>query len=160
MAAELESRFADADDEILRAFQHRLVAASTRLYTWQHHAAAEMICGFVSDDVFTDWRSWVITLGRDTFERVAEDPDNLADVDDLSGGCEGVGEFFGAAVSNIYFDRHGYEDDTFPIVEPSAPPRGQKVTDHDAIRASLPRVSARIPNDDLGKGPRSFNDAR
>ncbi len=78
----------------------------------------------------------MITLGRDTFERVAQDPDNLADVDDLSGGCEGVGEFFGAAVSNIYFDRHGYEDDTFPILEPSAPPRGQKVTDHDAIRAS------------------------
>ncbi len=52
IAAELKPRFADADDEILRAFQHRLVAASTRLYTWQHHAAAEMICGFVSDDVF------------------------------------------------------------------------------------------------------------
>lgn len=158
MAEALASRFGDADDETLRGFQTRLVEANMRLYTHPHAAAAEMICGFVSDDVFTDWRSWVITLGRDTYELVVRDPDNLAGVEDLSGGCGGLGEFFGAAVAGIWFDRHGYETD-FPIVEPIDPPTGDNVTDHPAIRASLPRLSARVPQDELGQGPRSFDEA-
>jgi hypothetical protein len=157
MGEVLASRFSDAEDETLHGFQTRLVEASNRLYTWRHGAAAEMVCGFVSDDVFTDWRSWVITLGRDTYERVVRDPDNLADVEDLSGGCEGLSEFFGAAVAGIWFDRHGYETD-FPILEPIDPPTGETVTDHAAIRALLPRLSARIPQDGLGQGPRSFDE--
>ena len=94
--------------------------ASSRLYTWPHRHAAEMICGYVSDDVFTDWRSWVIAMGRDTFERIAENPDRLADVEDLSGGREGAAaEWFGSAVSEIWFARYGYEREDFPILEPS-----------------------------------------
>ena len=158
MGEALASRFSDAEDETLKGFQTRLVEAHSRLYTWQHGAAAEMICGFVSDDVFTDWRSWVITLGRDTYEQVVREPDNLAEVDDLSGGCDGLSEFFGAAVAGIWFDRHGYETD-FPILEPTAPPAGDKVIDPTAIRAAMPRLSARIPEDGLGQGPRLFDEA-
>jgi hypothetical protein len=157
MASVLEARFARADDETLRAFQQRLVDASSRLYTWQHWDAAEMICGYASDDVFTDWRSWVITLGRETFTRVAEDPDNLADVADLSGGCEEGGEIFGAAVSGIHFERHGYSDDSFPAVEQFEAPNGEQVTDRQAVREALPRLSARIRDDGLGGPPRTFN---
>src|SRR5215217_6507084 len=50
MAEDLTARLADADEETLRGFQERLVEASFRLYTWPHRHAAEMICGFVSDD--------------------------------------------------------------------------------------------------------------
>jgi hypothetical protein len=158
MAEALVSRFGDADDETLRSFQTRLVEASTRLYTWHHLAAAELICGFVSDDVFTDWRSWVLTLGRDSYERIVRDPDSLAGIEDLSGGCEGLSEFFGAAVAGIWFDRHGFGTD-FPIVEPVDPPAGEEFADNSAIRASLPRLSARIPDDGLGRGPRNFDDS-
>jgi hypothetical protein len=157
MARVLRARFAQADDEKLRAFQQKLVDASSRLYTWQHWNAAEMICGFVSDDVFTDWRSWVITLGREKFTRVAEDPDNLADIADLSGGCEAGGEIFGAAVSDVYFERHGYADEDFPVVEPFESPDGEQVTDPEAIRRALPRLAARIREDGLGRPPRTFN---
>jgi hypothetical protein len=158
MADVLTVRFAAADDETLRSFQERLVEASARLYTWRHFDAAEMICGFVSDDVHTDWRSWVITLGRDTYERIVEDPDNLTEIGDLSGGCEGMAEFFGAAVSEIWFERHGFGDETFPILEPTSSPTGEKLPDLEAVRASLPRLSARIPDDGLGRGPRQFDD--
>jgi hypothetical protein len=156
MAEALESRFAQAADETLRAFQRRFVEVSGRLYTWQHWNAAEMICGFVSDDVFTDWRSWVISLGRDTFVRVAEDPDNLADVANLSGGCEAGGEIFGSAVSGIYFERHGFADEAFPILEPFESPRGEQVNDPQAIRRAMPGLAARIPEDGLGRPPRTF----
>jgi hypothetical protein len=155
MAEVLEARFAEADDATLRAFQRALVDTSRRLYTWRHWAAAEMICGYASDDVFTDWRSWVITLGRETFTRVAEDPDNLADVADLSEACEGGAEIFGAAVSGIYSGRHGYEDEDFPILEPSDSPIGEQVTDHQAIRRSMPALATRLRDDGLGGPPRT-----
>lgn len=144
MAEVLEAEFAEADDETLRAFQRELVDASRRLYTWRHWTAAEMMCGYVSDDVFTDWRSWVITLGRETFTRVAEDPDDLADVADLSAGCEGGAEIFGATVSGIFFERHGYADETFPILEPIESPTGERVTDRRAIRRSMPDLTERL----------------
>lgn len=143
MAEVLTQRFADAHDDTIRAFQRHLVAASRRLYTWRHGAAADLTCGPVGDDEFTDWRSWVITLGRATFERVAENPDNLADVKDLSGGCALAAELFGSAVSDIYSERHGDQDEDFPILEPGVPPRGDRLTGHREIRAALPRLVAR-----------------
>ncbi len=152
MAEALESRFADADDRTLRGFQRELVDASTRLYTWRHWDAAEMMCGGVSDDVFTDWRSWVISLGRETYTQIAEDPDNLADVADLSEACDAGGEFFGAAVDLIYFKRHG-DDETFPLLMPSGSPSGKQLTDPEAIRRALPRLAARLPDDGLGRPP-------
>lgn len=155
MAEWLQAGLADADSETLRTFQEQLVAASTRLYTWRHQAAAEMVCGFASADVFTDWRSWVVTLGRDRFTRVAENPDALADVDDLSGGCDAGGEFFGAAVSSLYYTRHGFEGD-FPLLETVEAPAGEPYADAAAARAALPNLSARIPDDGLGAGPRTF----
>jgi hypothetical protein len=155
MAEILEIRFAGADDQKLRAFQRELVAVSLRLYTWRHWDAAEMICGFVSDDVFTDFRSWVITLGRETYTRIAANPDNLADVADLARGCEGA-EFFGAAISGIYVDRHGFDDEDFPFLEELGSPSGKQVTGDEAVRRTLPRLAARIPDDGLGKPPGVF----
>ncbi|GAA0577996.1 hypothetical protein GCM10010172_73520 [Paractinoplanes ferrugineus] len=149
MAQIVEERFADAGDDVLRGFQRQLVAASTRLYTWRHGAAADMACGSLGDDGFTDWRSWVITLGRPTFELIAADPDNLADVEDLTAGCAGAGELFGAAASGIYFARHGYEDETFPILEPGGtppagtPPSGYPRHGTEQLRATLPRLAKR-----------------
>ena len=157
MAEILRAEFARSGDQALRAFQRDIVEASRRLYTWRHGDAAEMICGFVSDDVFTDWRSWVITLGRETYTRIAEDPDALADVADLSPGCAGGGELFGAAVSGIWFERHGDADGDFPWLEPSYPPRGKRLTDRAAVRRGLPRLSARIGADGLGQPPGFFD---
>ncbi|UQU66764.1 DUF4240 domain-containing protein [Couchioplanes caeruleus] len=152
MAELLESWFADAQDRTLREFQRELIRASARLYTWRHGDAAEMMCGGVSDDVFTDWRSWVITLGRETYSRVAENPDNLADVEDLSEACDAGGEFFGAAAGLVHFRRHG-DDDTFPVLEPDESPSGRRLTDPGAVRRALPRLAKRLPDDGLGRPP-------
>lgn len=60
--------------------------------------------------------------------------------------------------ASFYYDRHGLDDDTLPIVEPLEPPSGERLTDHELIRKALPRLSARIPDDGLGKEPRQFED--
>lgn len=145
MAEVVRARLATAHDLTLIRYQTILVAASTRLYTWRHGAAADLVCGSLGDDGFTDWRSWVVTLGRVAFERIAADADNLAEVADLDGGCALSAEGFGAAASGIYYQRHGYDDERMPILEPgAAPPRGERIVGDAAARAALPRLAARI----------------
>lgn len=54
-----------------------LMAASYRNRLW---AAAYLINGGCSDDGFEYFRGWLITQGRDVFERSVADPDSLADL--------------------------------------------------------------------------------
>ncbi|GAA3808158.1 DUF4240 domain-containing protein [Streptomyces phyllanthi] len=59
---------------------HRVLAPT---FTWDLWAAADRIMGWSSDDVFFGFRLWLVGMGRDTFERVARDPDGLADVPEV-----------------------------------------------------------------------------
>ncbi|GAA4956114.1 hypothetical protein HD597_001661 [Nonomuraea thailandensis] len=78
-----------------------LMAGSYRAPLW---GAAYMINGGCSDDAFEYFRGWLITQGREVFERVVADPDSLADlpaVQEAAAGrlekdCE---EMLGAAYS-------------------------------------------------------------
>ncbi|MFE0732964.1 DUF4240 domain-containing protein [Streptomyces antibioticus] len=54
-----------------------LMADSYRAPVW---GAAYVINGGCSDDGFDYFRGWLITQGRETFERVIADPDVLADL--------------------------------------------------------------------------------
>ncbi|MBC3840900.1 DUF4240 domain-containing protein [Streptacidiphilus sp. 4-A2] len=54
-----------------------LMADSYRNPLW---AAAYLINGGCSDDGFDYFRGWLITQGRDVFERVVEDPETLAEL--------------------------------------------------------------------------------
>lgn len=154
MADELREALADADADQLGTLHRSLVDANKRLYTWDHGDAGELICGFLGDDSFTDFRSWIITRGKDVFEAVAADPDALADVEDVEATCEGGGEIFAAVPSDLYFELVGdYFPADVPLLEPDDPPSGERQTDLEAIRRSLPRLSARFPDDGLGKGP-------
>ncbi|GAA0314667.1 hypothetical protein GCM10009528_35430 [Kineococcus aurantiacus] len=158
----LTEHLSTLDDAAVIAFEQHYLQAAARLYTWRHLQAAEMACGFVSEDVFTDWRAFVIAHGRATFEAVASDADALADVADLPAGCEGTGEVFGSAALSVYYDRHGQDQaalDVFPF-EDLDEPAGPRLREHDAVRADLPRLAARIRHDGLGKGPGTYVDRR
>ncbi len=50
-----------------------------RSYTWDLWGAAYIINGGCSDDGFDYFRSWLISLGRQRFERALERPEALAD---------------------------------------------------------------------------------
>lgn len=49
-----------------------------RAYTWGLIEACFIIIHYVSDDVFEDFRNWIILNGRERFERSLENPDYLA----------------------------------------------------------------------------------
>ncbi|MGW4894790.1 DUF4240 domain-containing protein [Kitasatospora sp. NPDC004240] len=64
--------------EILE-YQERFDELHDALYRWDVWAAAYLIGGGCSDDGFMDFRAGVIAQGRAWYERVAADPDQLAD---------------------------------------------------------------------------------
>jgi len=143
MAAALDYWLYDANDNTILAFQSQFVAASTRLYTYRHGEAAELICGSMDGDTFTDWRSWVISLGRVTFDSVAANADNIADVRDLSAGCGMWFEPFARAASDVWWQRHPAAGD-FPALDPVADPSGTRIQGDKAIRAALPKLATRV----------------
>lgn len=48
--------------------------------------AANLLCGGLSDDGFSDFRAWLVAQGRDVYLAALADPDNLADTE-MYGGC-------------------------------------------------------------------------
>src|SRR5215470_19141756 len=52
-----------------------------RAYNWELWAAAYIIGGGCSDDGFSDFRSTLISMGRQTFEQALADAQSLADMD-------------------------------------------------------------------------------
>jgi hypothetical protein len=72
-----------ATDDILD-FEAHLDDASDRAMTWLMWGAAYRILGGCSDDGFCDFRTWLMSLGRQTFERVVDDPDALAELPQVS----------------------------------------------------------------------------
>ncbi|MET7508184.1 DUF4240 domain-containing protein [Streptomyces albidoflavus] len=64
-------------------FQTSLDRVLVPTFTWDLWGAADRISGWCSDDSFFSFRLWLVGLGRDTFERVARNPDALADVPEV-----------------------------------------------------------------------------
>lgn len=58
------------------AFQKQM----NRAYTWDLWGAAYVIHGGCSDDGFDYFRRWLISRGKDVFERALARPDDLADI--------------------------------------------------------------------------------
>ncbi|PPK63594.1 DUF4240 domain-containing protein [Actinokineospora auranticolor] len=65
-------------------FAQRLATVHHKADTWTMRAAARLIHdGWCSDDSFWSFQLWLLTLGRDTFERAVDDPDTLAEVESI-----------------------------------------------------------------------------
>ena len=67
-------------DEV-RSFDEHFREQYYRAYDWGLWAAAYIIGHGCSDDSFMDFRSTLISMGRETFERALADPESLAELD-------------------------------------------------------------------------------
>jgi hypothetical protein len=135
-------------DDVVK-FDECFTDANLALYTWNMWGAATLMLGWSSDDVFADFRSWVISLGRETYDRVAADPDALAEVDMEDPEEPAVGELFGSVASEVYEAATGrYLGDVDPDRQaPTAPdgdPAGERFerTDEELCRR-YPRLASR-----------------
>jgi hypothetical protein len=125
-------------------FKNTLVRASNAIYTWNHLTAGELFLEEgMSDDMFTDFRSWVVSLGRATYERILAAPDALADLHGVDDECL-LAELFGAAPSEVYQLQTGCPLwEVAEILEFSHPPSGDPADlDQPAVQRRLfPRLT-------------------
>src|SRR5262249_40852671 len=77
----LEAELRELPLEEVRAFHAHFYECQDRAYSWELWAAAYIIGGGCSDDKFSDFRSTLISMGREIFQRTLADPQSLADID-------------------------------------------------------------------------------
>lgn len=63
------------------SFQAHFDEAVDTAYTWPLWGAADIINGGCGDEAFVDFRSTLISFGRETFQSAVESPDSLADLE-------------------------------------------------------------------------------
>lgn len=78
--AELEA----LDDSTLLAMVHQFRDAMVRAMDDELRSAAYMLHGGCSDDSFWDFRAGLVALGREHYEAVLRDPDELATIPDVA----------------------------------------------------------------------------
>ena len=87
----LTAHIAQLSKEDAVGFRNIFDAMMRRAYHWPLWAAAYLIHGGCGDDIFSDFRSALISRGRRAFETTLSDPDTLADerIDDDAWFYEG-----------------------------------------------------------------------
>src|SRR5947209_4151280 len=60
-------------------FKRDFTDCMDRAYHWDLWGAAYIIGGGCSDDSFIDFRSWLISMGREIYQRVLSNAEDLAD---------------------------------------------------------------------------------
>lgn len=80
---ELRKSLSELPPDDVAAFDHQFSAHLRRAYRWDIWGVAYWLGGGCSDDGFLDFRSCLISLGKERYVQVLEDPDSIVDfVDD------------------------------------------------------------------------------
>ena len=74
-----------------------------KAYTWKILKANFIIISYTSDDVFQDFRNWIILNGKDRFYKTLENPDYMAEYIDVQDPTEDIcGELLHYVCDNAY----------------------------------------------------------
>ena len=109
-------------------------------YSWDLWGAAFAINGGCSDDGFEYFRAWLISRGREVYERALADPDSLADEFDPSSDEHELESLF-------YAPLYAYEasvGEPMPQRERNFPELKGKEWDESDLDARYPRITAKL----------------
>jgi hypothetical protein len=135
----------DLPDSELQDFDRHLREMRARANHWDLWAAGYLALGGMSDDSFRDFRTWLITHGRATYERVLDEPDGVANLswdEDLEDF--GAAEDWSYVAIEILEDRGSDEDDDDP--DEFGSPAGEPFPEDDDawFAARFPRLWAKF----------------
>jgi len=142
--------------EFERNFQEQRI----RAYTWELWGAAYILGGWCIDDDFTDFRAWLISMGKDIFEQALRDPDSLADITFGPNPGEEEDAFFEeyACIANrVYHKMTGQELSGLPVDSPEDP-TGIEWCDYE-LPERYPRLWAQNPQTPTEQEPGTIVDA-
>lgn len=106
-----------------------------RAYSWELWAAAYIINGGCSDDSFSDFRSTLISMGRQAYEAALADPESLAAIDyDDGEAC-----YEGFEYAAILMDMG--KGQTFPRAQPMPDEPSGTEWDEDELAELYPKLA-------------------
>ena len=137
--------------EILLALSPNEVADFSRLfdeymdraYDWELWAAAFILGQGCSDDGFLDFRTWLISMGREIYEKAVKNPESLVDVVDRKDVEDFFFEELGVVAVMVYKEKTSGSLPRSPIQfkdEPTGIPFDE---DDDALKELLPLLYAK-----------------
>jgi len=66
--------------EDIIAFEHILREKIEEASTWPIMAATFVVCSFISDDTYEDFRAWIVGQGKEHFYKILADPNVICDI--------------------------------------------------------------------------------
>lgn len=122
-------------------FQRIFDELTDRAYSWDLWGAAYVIGGGCSDDGFTDFRSWLISMGRETYTRALNDPESLADVDlGPDGEEDAFFEDFAYVPARVYAAKTGQPLEYPRTAHPAEPGGEEWEEDSEELARRFPRL--------------------
>lgn len=127
------------------SFARQFSTHRRQAYSWDLWGAAYLINGGCSDDGFADFRSWLISRGREWYHQALTNPDSLADYPDLESRDASFEEFAYVA-SQVHEKLAGDLPDSSFAPDPDEPAGAEwKEDDEETFQTRWPKLSARFP---------------
>jgi hypothetical protein len=129
-------------DEIV-AFQRCFDDAMNDAYDWDLWGAAYLIGGGCSDDGFMDFRSWLISMGRDVYDAALRDPETLLEVADAPGVEVTAFEELHYVPGQAYEEKTGEEMPDTGVSHHREPAGDEWTEEDDDLARRFPRLWAK-----------------
>jgi len=147
LAEVLKQKLALLSNEELRDFDKIFGQQMRRSYSWAVWGAAYIITGCDSEYAFAEFRCFLISLGKDWYDKVVESPDELGHLTEWpekDGYAYPCLDEYDLIAGQIYEER---ADDELPYVPSGqASPAGKKFSHKKKqLKATYPLLSAAFP---------------
>lgn len=97
--------------EQLIAFENHLAAQKQRAFCFPVLMANFILQSYINDDIFEDFRLWLISFGQERFEAILQQADTLADFSNVQDPIEDItGEGLVFAAREAYEKQTGRDD--------------------------------------------------
>ncbi|EGM68617.1 DUF4240 domain-containing protein [Shewanella sp. HN-41] len=143
----LKQQLTELSNDELKAFDKIFGQQMRRSYLWSVWGAAYIITGCDSEYAFAEFRCFLISLGKATYEAVITHPDSLAQLSawpEKDGYAYPFVDEYDLIAGQLYEDRTGEELPFMPSGK--ATPIGKKFsTKPKELKQQYPGLSARFP---------------
>jgi hypothetical protein len=137
---ELRGLLLEVPPEEIVDFRDHLLERMHAAFQWDLWGAAYIIGSGCSDDGFTDFRGWLISMGQGIFERALADAESLVDVADAPGVEDVFFEEFLNVPAHAYEEATGREIPEYIGNFPSEPTGMKWSEEGDELERRFPRL--------------------
>jgi len=110
-------------------------------YTWDLWGVVYILSeGMCSDDSFDFFRTWLISMGQEVYERALRDPDSLEGIVHRPGIEDIFFEEFSYVASEVYLDVTGKDLPEVDIALPPVPAGEERIESPEELNRYYPRL--------------------